>query len=144
MSSLETPPKLLIYKDFFKARDFVNYYQTFFLLGVDTLGARCYNVRYVNGIFNIYFCVRGRCAWCARICAQGILAMSARLGTLFARSAGVGTLFARQNPCQTGRSVLVILHNYFGNIYYTFRFSYVIIALLIRWANQFIRRTYYV
>ena len=72
MSSLETPPKLLIYKDFFKARGFVNYYQTFFSQGVDKARARCYNVRYVNGILNISFCVHRRCALCARLYAQGI------------------------------------------------------------------------
>jgi hypothetical protein len=60
------------------------------------------------------------------------------------QGARVGTLFARQNPCQTGRAILVILHNYFGNILLTFRFSYVIIALLIRWADQFKRGTSYV
>ena len=127
MSSLETPPKLLIYKDFFKARGFVNYYQTFFLRGVDTVSARCYNVRYVNGILNIYFRVRGRCALCARLCAQGILEMSA----------GVGTLFARQNPCQTGRAILVI---FTPKSFDRPPYSHVIITLLIRWANQFTRR----
>ena len=70
MSSLETPPKLLIYKDFFKARGFVNYYQTFFLRGVDKARARCYNTRYVNGILNIYFRMRDGGTLRARICAQ--------------------------------------------------------------------------
>ena len=70
MSSLETAPNLLIYKDFFKARDFVNYYQTFFLRGVDKARARCYTMPHVNGILNIYFCVRGGGTLRARICAQ--------------------------------------------------------------------------
>ena len=74
------------------------------------VAARCYNVRYVNGILNIYFRVRGRCARCARLCAQGILEMSA----------GVGTIFARQNPCQIGRSVLVILHTFFVTLFTDF------------------------
>ena len=66
------------------------YYQTLFALGVDKARARCYNVRYVNGILNIYFRVRGGGTLRARIYDQGISRMSA----------GVGTLFARQNPCQ--------------------------------------------
>jgi len=36
------------------------------------VGARCYNVRYVNGILNISFCVHRGCALCARLYAQGI------------------------------------------------------------------------
>ena len=51
-------------------------------------------------------------------------------------SARVGTLFARQISCQIGRAILVILHNYFGNIYYTSAVNFETITLLIRWANQ--------
>ena len=54
-------------------------------------------------------------------------------------SAEVGTLFARQISCQIGRAILVIFTIILVIFHYTFRFSYVIIALLIRWANQFIR-----
>ena len=109
------------------------YYQTLFALGVDKARARCYNVRYVNGILNIYFRVRGGGTLRARIYDQGISRMSA----------GVGTLFARQNPCQLrglatpdSAIFLVILHNYFGNIYYTSAVNFETIALLIRWADQ--------
>ena len=37
---------------------------------VDKARAGCYNVRYVNGILNIYFRVRGGGTLRARICAQ--------------------------------------------------------------------------
>ena len=36
------------------------------------------------------------------------------------KSAGVGTVFARQNPCQIGRSVLVILHTFFVTLFTDF------------------------
>jgi len=51
-------------------------------------------------------------------------------------SARVGTVIARQNPCQTGRAGLVILHNYFGNMLLTLTRFFETIALLIRWADQ--------
>ena len=58
-------------------------------------------------------------------------------------SAGVGTLFARQISCQLrglatpdSAIFLVILHNYFGNIYYTSAVNFETIALLTRWASH--------
>ena len=46
------------------------YYQTLFALGVDKARDGCYNVRYVNGILNIYFRMRNGGTLRARICAQ--------------------------------------------------------------------------
>ena len=90
------------------------------------MGARCYNVRYVNRILNIYFRVRGRCARCARLCAQGVLAMSARLGTLFARK-------KRSDFCEYSHFICEIL----PELSLTLTLIFETIALLIRWADQF-------
>ena len=55
-------------------------------------------------------------------------------------SARVGTLFARQNPCQLHGLATTDSANFFGNISQRkrliLRFTYGLIALLIRWADQ--------
>jgi hypothetical protein len=56
-------------------------------------------------------------------------------------SARVGTLFARQNPCQTGREILVI---FTPKSFDRPPHSRGTIALLIRWANQLNKETSYV
>ena len=53
-------------------RPLCEYYHYLFALRVDKARARCYNVRYVNGILNISFCVHRRCALCARLYTQGV------------------------------------------------------------------------
>ncbi len=58
------------------------YYQTLFALGVDKARGRCYNVRYVNRILNIYFRMRNGGTLRARIYDQGISKMSARFGNI--------------------------------------------------------------
>ena len=51
-------------------RGFGNITIIYLLLGVDKARGRCYTMPHVNGILNIYFCVRGGGTLRARICAQ--------------------------------------------------------------------------